>query len=100
MKPRAAEPRATGSHQAWRPNNPHVAAQNPTIVIKHSTRVTPHNAPDVDTPRLANSGVSHSHVLPASKRATPPRFRIVNTPATVARELLGCNRSRRRSLLH
>src|SRR6187551_3712011 len=81
-RPRAAEARATGSHHSCRVNNPYVATQKPTTVSRQRARVIAQVNPDVETSLLAKAGVSHSQVVPARNRATPPMLRIVNTTIT------------------
>src|SRR6266511_1839918 len=77
-KPTAAATTATGSHHPAFLNRPHVAAVNSAIVTSARTCVMDHATPFVDTPGLANEGVSHKKVVPNRNRATPPRFRVVN----------------------
>src|SRR5688572_16505524 len=52
------------------------------MVSRLSARVADHRNPEVVTPLVANMGVSHSQVLPARNRATPPTFRMVNMTIT------------------
>src|SRR5688572_7111604 len=78
MSPSPAEARAAYSHQLERANNAQVAITNPRIVKRQSTIVRFHRNPEVLTPLVANVGVSQSQLLPAIRRAIPPKVRSVN----------------------
>src|SRR5512132_1057053 len=78
MRPTTADAIATPSHHVAFLNKPTVAMVKPTIVANAMTFVMDQARPLVETPLLANIGVSHKYVVPNKNKATPPRLRIVS----------------------